>query len=142
MPKDPHTSRQRPVSCRFCRVRKLRCSRTAPCSNCVSRGIRCELEIINDLSSCSPHSSESEIIQRLNRLERLLTIRKEESEGTEKQPPDVGLSQRHHSRVQSTSIPAFSPQIQGLVDDAAKLENIYMGQGHPVSQDASNVGYR
>ncbi|KAH8889097.1 hypothetical protein GQ53DRAFT_227405 [Thozetella sp. PMI_491] len=34
--------RQAPVSCRFCRSRKLRCSRGQPCTNCRSRGIACE----------------------------------------------------------------------------------------------------
>lgn len=34
--------RQEPVSCAVCRKKKLKCSRTFPCSNCVSRGLRCE----------------------------------------------------------------------------------------------------
>ena len=33
--------RQRPISCQFCRMRKLRCSRIFPCSNCTSRGVTC-----------------------------------------------------------------------------------------------------
>ncbi|KAL5316076.1 hypothetical protein ACEPPN_016953 [Leptodophora sp. 'Broadleaf-Isolate-01'] len=36
---------ERPVSCRFCRSRKLRCSRESPCTNCVSRAIVCELPV-------------------------------------------------------------------------------------------------
>lgn len=36
--------RQRPVSCIFCRARKLRCSRQFPCANCTSRGVTCEIE--------------------------------------------------------------------------------------------------
>ena len=36
-------SRQRPVSCHFCRSRKLRCSRQLPCSNCSTREISCQL---------------------------------------------------------------------------------------------------
>lgn len=36
--------RQRPVSCNFCRVRKLRCSREFPCSNCTSRGVQCQAQ--------------------------------------------------------------------------------------------------
>ena len=34
--------RQRPISCTLCRVRKLRCSRVFPCSNCTSRGVACQ----------------------------------------------------------------------------------------------------
>lgn len=33
--------RQRPISCKLCRQRKLRCSRVFPCSNCVCRGLEC-----------------------------------------------------------------------------------------------------
>lgn len=35
--------RQRPVSCSFCRARKLRCSRQNPCSNCAGRGVPCDI---------------------------------------------------------------------------------------------------
>ncbi|XRM36872.1 hypothetical protein ABZX51_000358 [Aspergillus tubingensis] len=31
-----------PLSCRFCRAKKLRCDRTQPCSNCVLRKVPCE----------------------------------------------------------------------------------------------------
>lgn len=34
--------RQAPVSCKLCRVKKLRCDRGQPCSNCRTRGYRCE----------------------------------------------------------------------------------------------------
>ncbi|TQW03470.1 Fungal transcriptional regulatory protein [Cordyceps javanica] len=34
--------RQRPISCKLCRQRKLRCSRVFPCSNCTCRGVICE----------------------------------------------------------------------------------------------------
>lgn len=34
--------RQRPISCKLCRQRKLRCSRIFPCSNCTCRGVVCE----------------------------------------------------------------------------------------------------
>lgn len=34
--------RQRPISCKLCRQRKLRCSRVFPCSNCTCRGLICE----------------------------------------------------------------------------------------------------
>lgn len=34
--------RQEPVSCQLCRVKKLKCNREQPCSNCVARGVPCE----------------------------------------------------------------------------------------------------
>ena len=33
--------RQDPVSCQFCRAKKLKCDLAQPCSNCRSRGISC-----------------------------------------------------------------------------------------------------
>ncbi|PYI00946.1 hypothetical protein BO78DRAFT_380068 [Aspergillus sclerotiicarbonarius CBS 121057] len=42
----PETMVQRwsrpPLSCRLCRAKKLRCDRTQPCPNCVSRNVPCE----------------------------------------------------------------------------------------------------
>jgi hypothetical protein len=38
---DRRFRRQQPVSCEFCRHKKLKCSRGSPCSNCVSRRLRC-----------------------------------------------------------------------------------------------------
>lgn len=34
--------RQPPISCSFCRARKLRCNQPRPCTNCVSRGRICD----------------------------------------------------------------------------------------------------
>jgi len=33
--------RQNPVSCQFCRSKKLRCDRAQPCANCFARRISC-----------------------------------------------------------------------------------------------------
>lgn len=33
--------RQNPVSCQFCRSKKLRCDRAQPCANCFARHISC-----------------------------------------------------------------------------------------------------
>lgn len=35
-------TRQNPVSCRLCRLKKLKCNRQQPCSNCSARGVGCE----------------------------------------------------------------------------------------------------
>lgn len=74
--------RQRPVSCHFCRTRKLRCNRESPCSNCSARDITCHL-YASDAQPCAsnklgvvelrnapdPRDDQSRAI--LNRLERL-----------------------------------------------------------------------
>ncbi|TFA99471.1 Mitochondrial distribution and morphology protein 10 [Trichoderma ghanense] len=37
-------SRRRPPACALCRIRKLRCNRGSPCSNCSIRGVPCDLD--------------------------------------------------------------------------------------------------
>lgn len=76
------TSRHRPVSCHFCRSRKLRCSRQFPCPNCTSRGIDCQLygskaETPAYDTNANYNQNESEqssldILKRLNRLEKIV----------------------------------------------------------------------
>lgn len=75
--------RQRPVSCHFCRTRKLRCNRESPCSNCSARGVTCHLyapETKPDASD-TPEVLEvrdvhddltRDVLSRLERLEQAL----------------------------------------------------------------------
>lgn len=81
MPLAERASRKRPVSCHFCRVRKLRCSRQFPCTNCTTRGHSCQLEppqpsLIPSESSIgdnpSDTNSNSDILSRLQRLEAIV----------------------------------------------------------------------
>lgn len=72
-------SRQRPVSCHFCRTRKLRCSRQFPCSNCTARGLNCQPNTsqafpVESRSSKEdePTDSNSELLARLQRLEEIV----------------------------------------------------------------------
>lgn len=106
MPKDqsqPPKFRQKPVSRTFRRTRKLRCSRTAPCSNCILRGITCDLEPPHPQPIVVPETSgNSEIIERLHRLVSLLLAQKEEVQGRNAQCPESSESQ-----YQSTSSSQF-----------------------------------
>ena len=93
MPKEHRKDRiprQQPVSCRFCRARKLRCSREIPCSNCLSRGIPCDPVSTPAPALGNSQTSDSETHERLRKLEELLDIRKsqqsESSEGTRYDP--------------------------------------------------------
>lgn len=72
---------RRPVSCLFCRSRKLRCSRNFPCTNCVSRGLNCTRDetsqsvITNDATEAPSRSSttfEKDVLARLRRLEEVV----------------------------------------------------------------------
>lgn len=72
-------TRQRPVSCHFCRSRKLRCSRQFPCENCSTRGINCQLEVWQPSQSSGEkrkrHPSERDdpgVQARLRRLEDIV----------------------------------------------------------------------
>ncbi|KAL3963749.1 hypothetical protein ACCO45_000753 [Purpureocillium lilacinum] len=78
--------RQRPISCTLCRVRKLRCSRVFPCSNCTSRGVACQHEgaphgvslgvaagsgIHKDAPVVAGAAGDVNAVELLSRLERL-----------------------------------------------------------------------
>lgn len=102
-------SRSRPVSCQFCRSRKLRCSRQFPCPNCTSRGIPCQVDVpsvastgqIEETPDALPVKFQHDVLARLSRLEELV-IRKGEptcatSNGTGSRPscsPRLPLAER------------------------------------------------
>lgn len=95
--KHPHITmgrgsfRSRPVSCLFCRSRKLRCSRQFPCANCTSRGISCQGETRERAPAVSvsstdeiPNTSNSntfqeDVLARLHRLENIVIGQSEQS---------------------------------------------------------------
>jgi hypothetical protein len=136
MPKDQQqtqATRQRPVSCRFCRSRKLRCSREAPCSNCVSRGIRCELQYPPARSSPGALSaSEPELLERIRKLEAL--IESQQSQQTESvKELSESLDDNTHSQRATSISSTLSPQIEHLDNDVAWLESIYNGQNLSVN---------
>lgn len=76
MPKEPQSRpsgpRQRPVSCKFCRTRKLRCSRESPCSNCVSRNIQCDLEQQKNNAGVADENEKAELLERIRKLEAIV----------------------------------------------------------------------
>jgi hypothetical protein len=84
------SSRSRPVSCLFCRSRKLRCSRQFPCVNCSSRGLSCQLESSSVISTSSADESsdqitgnfQQDVLARLHRLEEIVMTQREPT-----QPP-------------------------------------------------------
>ncbi|KAJ4243862.1 hypothetical protein NW762_014743 [Fusarium torreyae] len=60
----------RAVSCEFCRLRKLKCNRQFPCSNCLSRGVACPS--LRTSSKDQPKvvdSSNDAILSRLDKIE-------------------------------------------------------------------------
>ncbi|KAL4809095.1 hypothetical protein BDV18DRAFT_133963 [Aspergillus unguis] len=62
---------QQPVSCQFCRTRKLKCDRGRPCFNCASRNHECAYESDSQRPSAHPSCTQhSELVERIRRLER------------------------------------------------------------------------
>jgi hypothetical protein len=127
MPKDQQMPRQRPVSCSFCRKRKLRCSRELPeCANCKSRGVQCDLgDIVKQSSFTVEDSSRSEILERLQRLEQLLAAQQSRTSVLPTQETAA-------PQLPSTSQPSeLDSQIQSLNQDVALLESIYLDDQFP-----------
>ena len=129
MPKDQSrhsVPRQRPISCRFCRTRKLRCSREAPCSNCVSRGVHCELEQSPEGSSGTPTATELKLLERIRKLEERVETQDLQDGESVKHPEDfVTCAQQ---RYLSTAVNGT----EHLDDDVAWLESIYADQSASV----------
>ncbi|KJZ78857.1 hypothetical protein HIM_01630 [Hirsutella minnesotensis 3608] len=126
--------RQRPVSCTLCRVRKLRCSRVFPCSNCTSRGVACQHDGVpaqvaprshqakDDVPGAGPDVSTHDLLSRLERLEALVASQarepgKQSGAGAGPAPPQQPL------------IPSAVPsRLQRLTADALWLEKSCSGQ--------------
>lgn len=118
--------RQRPVSCRFCRSRKLRCSREAPCSNCVSRRIHCDLEDVVRPPTGTANSSESELLERIRKLEELVESQKPSDNESVKQSSKQSSENGEPYTPQAPKSTTL-PQTDHLDNDVAWLESIYHG---------------
>jgi positive regulator of sigma E activity len=67
--------RQDPVSCLFCRQKKLKCNREQPCSNCVAREINCRTAVSQLDNQSEPPTASVEnaaILARLKTLEDIV----------------------------------------------------------------------
>jgi hypothetical protein len=143
MPKEPariRTPRQRPISCLFCRSRKLRCSRDAPCTNCKSRDIECELETIARNSSAEKDGpSKNELLERIRTLEQLLQsppnrevpTQPSSYVGSPLQSEDHSIPTRSATTRSATT--NESPNVDHLDSDVAWLSSIYDGSNRSVS---------
>ncbi|KAH0524731.1 hypothetical protein TsFJ059_007196 [Trichoderma semiorbis] len=123
--------RQRPISCHLCRVRKLRCSRQFPCSNCTSRGVVCQHEGVavaaptgsgSQAQVKSPalkDASTLELLARLERLESLVAAQGSEKDGDLVKGAEKPIQQAHTPALASRPVP---PRLQRLTADALELE--------------------
>jgi hypothetical protein len=136
--------RQRPISCTLCRVRKLRCSRVFPCSNCTSRGVVCQHEgVVHDATLANqPKSaalpkdiSASELLSRLQRLESLVATQAKTQTQPQIQPPAITSTISAEPRKAPypepgppTALNAVPSRLQRLTADALWLERSCSGQ--------------
>lgn len=130
--------RQRPISCHFCRLRKLRCSRVFPCTNCASRGLPCPEPLdpqppaqpaaVQKASTTSVASTaDADVLSRLERLEALLVIRNKQSEVV---LPSVDGPAQTGALPSGPQLPLPQPlpsDVQNLTADALFLERACLG---------------
>lgn len=66
--------RQDPVSCEFCRSKKLKCDRQTPCSNCATRGLSCHGQSTPQPRISQPRldGDGASVLARLKRLEDIV----------------------------------------------------------------------
>lgn len=132
-------SRHRPVSCHFCRSRKLRCSRQFPCANCTTRGLDCQLYSAQAASARESTSlrnrdealvdANGQILSRLKKLEEILLRSKDPQVISEL--ADLGKSSLPESQL---------PERQAKkrdINDAEWLERECMDQSSSVSNNVS-----
>ncbi|KND92531.1 hypothetical protein TOPH_02611 [Tolypocladium ophioglossoides CBS 100239] len=133
--------RQRPISCTLCRVRKLRCSRVFPCSNCTSRGVVCQhdgvpqgaapglsLSLSSGKDAASSASANDvsavDLLERLERLEALVASQaRAAAPEPRRQTAYTELSQP--VTLSSSAVPS---RLQRLTADALWLEKSCSGQ--------------
>ena len=146
---------QRPLACRLCRMRKLRCSLVFPCSNCTTRGDTCnpqnsdhrkkDVSVLKDISVAKKITA-AELLSRLQRLETLVSLDNSSQEPQrvrhvpEQQslPPGTNNGYTEMNRLSSiTSLSGDSTVVQEwlqrLTADASKLERSCLGEKPLVS---------
>ena len=93
-----------------------------PCSNCISRGVKCELEIVNQPPSenASTGASELELLERIRKLELLVESQKVCDAEISKPhiPSPVSPFRKLHNAT-------ISLEVDTLDNDIAYLESIY-----------------
>ncbi len=121
-----HTSpvkrrRQNPISCRFCRDKKLKCDRQSPCSNCSFRALSCSNESKAQPRNESGSSEMTAILERLTRLEeRFLDQDTRLSSGANR--PELGLTDA--LKASASVWPLADPNVSHVQDAPGKHKDI------------------
>lgn len=120
---DRKVRRQDPVSCRLCRLKKLKCNRLHPCSNCVARNADCEFDSNQTVTSTriqqDAEPSNSAILSRLQRLEDMILRMNQNLPTT---PESVTTSRRFDSDQPSQHL--LTPAEESHLIESSDLSNI------------------
>lgn len=138
--------RQDPVSCRLCRVKKLKCNRNNPCSNCLARNTACEFDAsqISTRVNQEAEISNATILARVQRLEDMIqrlsqnlpatpesaSSRKQESELMGLSPATMAAGGAHDlesedlTNLNTDSVSLFPTLSSGFVFDMVALDYI------------------
>ncbi|KAH0835327.1 putative Zn(II)2Cys6 transcription factor [Fonsecaea pedrosoi] len=103
--------RQEPISCQFCRSKKLKCNRQHPCSNCASRGLACDGKFVSPgrrPPALVDDPDDQSVLARLKRLEDIVIGRTpiKETTGT---GPEISSSVALSRTIPSPSVACLSP---------------------------------
>lgn len=103
--------RQDPVSCEFCRSKKLKCNRQNPCSNCASRGLTCNGQSPRPTKqSHVEDAGDLSVLARLKRLEDIVLGKTASSSDSKPNGFHSGNVTDNHGRsVPSPNLACVSP---------------------------------
>ncbi|KAH6892371.1 hypothetical protein B0T10DRAFT_293979 [Thelonectria olida] len=116
------------LSCHFCRVRKLRCNREFPCSNCTSRGVACSAVNRPVAKKPSQGTTNSELLDRLEKVEALLAARIDDRDQPATASASATASEPSSPLAPVVLTPAshcqenLPPKLQNLIKDMAFID--------------------
>ncbi|KAI0532034.1 fungal-specific transcription factor domain-containing protein [Xylaria digitata] len=120
--------RPEPVSCQLCRLKKLRCNRAQPCSNCESRNVPCHFLIPPSRSQrvLAPEvHKDAEILARIERLESIVL------------PEDTTGEKSLDERIASASRSEEASQYR----DLHLLDNVGVREDSLISALSNNLAF-
>ncbi|KAJ5994419.1 hypothetical protein N7451_010143 [Penicillium sp. IBT 35674x] len=127
------SARSRPVSCLFCRSRKLRCSRQFPCPNCTSRGLPCQLDDptasavknVEKIPDEAASTFQQDVLERLRRLEDIVLEKGEPDRAGEQVSPPRPWQKAYPTPLNSEKTPAMDVEwLEGEVTYPASTESL------------------
>lgn len=139
--------RQDPVSCRLCRLKKLKCSRLHPCSNCTARGAECEFDSNQSVTSTriqqDAEPSNSAILSRLQRLEDMILRMNQNLPSTpesatasrrlepDQLPPNLLTPAEESHLIESNDLSSIGTRQPSLVSLALLFNGLLYGASSP-----------